>query len=106
MTMAISHHANQKVLFAVGRYTGAAALLTSGDIAHQELKGFSGMLDDHLNPSELANLEPGLYVWEGTIVIDDGTGGYSDPNDPDVSWGGSIRSVGEAALFGTFLMPS
>ena len=104
--MTISHHANQKVLFAVGRYTGAAALLTSGNIAHQELKDFSGMLEDHVDPSELANLEPGLYVWEGTIVIEDGAGGYPDPNDPDVRWEGSIRSVGETALFGTFLMPT
>ena len=90
--MAEHVHPNQKLLAAVSglRRGGSLILAVIGDAVHTEVVGAGGAasLDDHVGLELDMPDSAGLYVWEGTITVEDGDGA---PGDPTAWWKGEWR---------------
>jgi hypothetical protein len=99
-------HDGQKLLVAVSAFNGAALILSAiGQAARAEIISMSSCPDEWDSLSDDRPKEPpGLYVWEGRIITEDGhgTGEYGGRGDQDFEWQGKWRgaSVRDLLEFG------
>lgn len=103
-------HDKQRLLVAVSKFNGAALILAAqGGAALYEIEQMSA------DPDEWGELEesrpkepPGIYVWEGRIITEDGhgMGEYGGMGDPDFEWQGAWRraNVRDLIEFGFYAL--
>jgi hypothetical protein len=103
--MAYLEERNQKLLIAVGKHGGALILEAIGQAAVNEIREYSPLLEDHFPQSQTPK-NPGFYVWEGSICIDDGRSYYGEPADPDVHWEGNFRDAAADDIAAVYEKPS
>lgn len=92
--MSTTRHDDQTILFAVGAY-GAYVLGARGGMAERDIADIGPALADLMPELKLPETY-GLYVWDGTIIVDAGD------EDADVRYEGRVKPAhtGHCIAFG------
>lgn len=95
----------QRLLVAVSAVGRGFALILAveGEVAAEEIAAVSPHVDDHGSLADKMPKEPGIYVWDGRIIAEDGRGAgeYGGQGDADFEWQGewSRASVADLLVF-------